>query len=100
MKIIEVIETKEMLRCEIIENYYVVYEKTETREYKMDNSLLVEKGSSIENTVSIFKGSSQSTLQKVQSYTVNCVDQSEIRDIILQEFPELFKTAKLTRQAV
>ncbi|MBY0096213.1 hypothetical protein [Mesobacillus maritimus] len=100
MKKIEVIETKEMLRCEIIENYYVVYEKTETREYRIDHSSLVDVGSSIENTVSIFKGGSQSTLQKVQTYTVNCVDQSEIRDVILQEYPNLFKTAKLARQAV
>jgi hypothetical protein len=100
MKKIEVIETKEMLRCEIIENYYVVYEKTETREYRMEDYSMVEKGSCIRNSVSIFKGSSHSTLQKVRSYTVNCVDQNELRDVILQEYPEIFKTVKLAKQAV
>ncbi|MGM0901173.1 MAG: hypothetical protein ACQEXB_08745 [Bacillota bacterium] len=101
MKKCEIIETEEMLRCEIIENYYVVYEKTESKEYRVEHGSFFEKGCSIEKTVTIYKGSSQSTLQKVYSYTVDFVDQSEIRDVILQDYPELFKTTdKLAKQAV
>ncbi|WP_404328257.1 hypothetical protein [Mesobacillus maritimus] len=100
MKKYEVIESEEMLRCEIIENYYVVYEKTESMEYRVEHDTFFEKGCSIEKTVTIYKGSSQSTLQKVHSYTVDFVDQSGIRDVILQDYPELFKGMNQTKKAV
>lgn len=100
MKKYEVIETEEMLRCELIENYHVVYEKTESKEYRVEHGSLVEMGSYIDKTVTIFKGSSHSTLQKVHSYSVNGIDLNKIRTVILQDYPELFKGLKQTKQAV
>jgi hypothetical protein len=101
MNIYEVIETEEMLRCEIIENYYVVYEKIEAKEYRTDhNNNLVEKGCSIEKTITIFKGSSYSTLQKVHSYPIDGLDLNKIRGVLLHDYPELFKGMKQTQKAV
>jgi len=100
MKKYEVIETKEMLRCEMIDNYFALYEKTECKEFGIVNNTVVEKGCSLEKTVTILKGNDESTLQIVKSYSVKAPDLSEIRDKIIQDYPELFKKVNLTKQAV
>lgn len=100
MKKYEVIKTKEMLRCEMVDNYFALYEETECKEFRLVNNTVVEKGCSLEKTVTILKGNDESSLQKVKSYSVKAPDLSEIRDKLIQDYPELFKKVKLTKQAV
>lgn len=101
MKISEVIVTKEMLRCELIDNYHVIYEETEIQEYtKSENNFLVEKTRSVERTITILKGNTQSTLQRVKTYRTECKNSRDIRNIIFTDFPELFKTSQISKQAV
>jgi hypothetical protein len=65
LRIYEVLDTKEMLRCEFIENYHVLYEKIELRDYEIKDDCLLEKGCTIQKYITIFKGSSFSSLQFV-----------------------------------
>lgn len=100
MIIYEVIETKEMLCGEISEDFHVIYEETENKEVIIENNLIVEKEGHVEKTLNIFKGDSHSTLQKVKAYPVRSMNEKDIREIVLKDFPELFKTAYLTGAAV
>jgi hypothetical protein len=95
LKIYEVIETKEMLRCELIENYYAVYEETEIQEFLHDNSHLIEKETLLEKSVTLFRGNSHSTLQKVKSYNILSYALEDIGKLIYKDFPEVFKPIEI-----
>jgi hypothetical protein len=95
LKIYEVIETKEMLRCELIENYYAVYEETEIKEFNLDNSILIEKDTLFEKSVTLFKGNSHSTLQKVKTYNVRSHALENIGKLIYKDYPEVFKPIQI-----
>lgn len=100
MKKYEVIKTEELLRCEMVDNYFALYEETECKEFGIVDNTVVEKGCSLEKTVTILKGNDESTLQLVKSYSVKTQDLSEIRDKLIEDYPDLFKKVNLTKQAV
>lgn len=64
MKVYEVIETQEMFRGEIIEDYYIIYEQTENKIYENRNNHLFQQERFLEETVNVFKGNPHSTLKK------------------------------------
>ncbi|WP_156183177.1 hypothetical protein [Mesobacillus campisalis] len=91
LKIYEVIHTKEMLRCELLEGYYAIYQETESREFELDNNVLIQKDILLEKTVTLFKGNAQSTLQKIKSYPVAAPEGRRMEEILFKDFPEIFK---------
>ncbi|UQX55960.1 hypothetical protein M5V91_10165 [Cytobacillus pseudoceanisediminis] len=64
MKVYEVIETQEMFRGEIIEDYYIIYEQTENKIFENRNNHLFQQERFLEETVNVFKGNPHSTLKK------------------------------------
>jgi hypothetical protein len=100
LRIYEVLDTKEMLRCEFIENYHVLYEKIELRDYEIKDDCLLEKGCTIQKYITIFKGSSFSSLMKIKAYPIQVVDIIEIRKMVANDFPELFKNVQFSPKAV
>ncbi|SEM21436.1 hypothetical protein SAMN05192533_101444 [Mesobacillus persicus] len=101
MKIFEVLVSKEMLRCELIESYHVIYEETEMTEFtNNEHDFLVEKKRFVERTLTILKGNTQSTLQRVKTYRTECKNARDIRTIIYNDYPEIFKTIQIAKQAV
>lgn len=93
MKVYEVIETKEMFRGEIIEDYCIYYEQTETKVFAAKDQFLFQKESFVVSTVNVYKGNAGSSLQKVKVYSIE--DIMDIRQTILNDFPHLFKKEKL-----
>lgn len=64
MKVYEVIDTQEMFRGEIIEDYYIIYEQTENKVFESRNNNLFQQERFLEETVNVFKGNPHSTLKK------------------------------------
>lgn len=89
MKVYEVIETKEMFCGEIMEDYYIIYEQTENKVFENKDNYLFQKESFVVRTINVYKGNSNSTLQKVKTYPIK--DIGNIRKIIVNDFPGLFK---------
>ncbi|MBT2641940.1 hypothetical protein J7I80_06870 [Bacillus sp. ISL-41] len=100
MKIYEVIQTKEVLCGEFIENYHVIYEEIESRDYEDKHNCLIEKSSIVQKYITIFRGNSCSTLQKIKAYSIEKLDIAKIRKIIANDYPELFKDVQFTCRAV
>lgn len=94
MKVYEVIETQEMFRGEIIDNYYVIYEQTENKVFENRNNHLFQQEKFLEKTVNIFKGNPHSTLKKVKAYPISHLAYGDIREAITNDFPDLFKNLK------
>lgn len=95
MKVYEVIETQEMFRGEIIEDYYIIYEQTENKIFGNRNNHLFQQERFLEETVNVFKGNPHSTLKKVKAYPIRHLAFGDIRETIRNDFPDLFK--KLNR---
>lgn len=91
MKVYEVIETMEMFRGEIIEDYYIIYEQTENKIFASKNNHLFQQEKFIEKTINIFKGNANSTLQKIKTYPIHRLAMREIHETIAKDFPGLFK---------
>ncbi|CAM3584993.1 hypothetical protein GCM10009865_30140 [Aeromicrobium ponti] len=89
MKVHEVIETKEMFCGEIMEDYYIIYEQIENMVFENKDNYLFQKESFVVRTINVYKGNSNSTLQKVKTYPIK--DVRNIRKIIVNDFPGLFK---------
>lgn len=100
LTIYEVIETKEMLAGEFLENYFVLYEEVENKDYEVSNNLYFEKSRIVKKYITIFKGSSYSSLQKIKSYPIEKMNTTEIRELISNDYPELFKNVQFSRKAV
>lgn len=100
MTIYEVIQTKEVLCGEFIENYHVIYEEIEHKDYEVKHNCLIEKSRIIQKYITIFRGNSYSTLQKIKGYSIEKVDIADIRELIANDYPELFKDVQFTRKAV
>ncbi len=91
MKVYEVVETMEMFRGEIIEDYYIIYEQTENKVFAKKNNHLFQQEKMVEKSIKIFKGNANSTLQKIKAYPVHRLAIGDIRETILKDFPGLFK---------
>lgn len=89
MKVYEVIETQEMFRAEIIENYYVIYEQTENKVFENRNNDLFQQERFLEETVNIFKGNPHSTLK---TYPIRHLAFGDIREAIRKDFPTSLRT--------
>jgi hypothetical protein len=100
LTIYEVIQTKEMLCGEFIENYHVIYEEIENKHYEVKHNCLIEKSRIVQKYITIFRGNSYSTLQKIKAYSIEKMDIAAIRELIANDFPELFKDGQFTRKAV
>lgn len=100
MTIYEVIQTKEVLFGEFIENYHVIYEEIESRDYEVKHNCLIEKSRIVQKYITIFRGNPYSTLQKIKAYSIEKMDIADIRKFIANDFPELFKDGQFTRKAV
>ena len=94
MKVYEVIETQEIFRGEIIENYYVIYEQTENKVFENRNNYMFQQERFLEETVNIFIGNPHSTLKKVKTYPIRHLAFGDIREAIRKDFPDLFKNLK------
>ncbi|MBX9976480.1 hypothetical protein H7K21_26290, partial [Cytobacillus firmus] len=51
MKVYEVIDTQEMFRGEIIEDYYIIYEQTENKVFESRNNNLFQQERFLDETV-------------------------------------------------
>lgn len=100
LKIYEVVYTKEMLRGELIENMYAVYEETECKIYKKEDGNLVEKNCRIQKHLTIFKGNSYSSLIRIKTYQIEDEKIKDLREMIMKDFPALFKDRLYSRRAV
>ncbi|MFC0562297.1 hypothetical protein [Halalkalibacter alkalisediminis] len=86
----ELIATKEIYAGEVVENYYVIYEETRSKDFVLKNNFFLEKSSFIEKVISIFKGDSFSTLQKIKAYPIENITIESMKEIIGKDLPELF----------
>lgn len=100
MKIYEVIYAKEMLRGELVENMYAVYEETECKVYKKEDGNLVEKKCTIQKHLTIFNGNSYSSLLRIKTYQIKDEGIKDLREMIMNDFPALFKDRLYSRRAV
>ncbi|MCM3584587.1 hypothetical protein M3182_02370 [Mesobacillus maritimus] len=99
MKRSETIVLKELLRCELIENYHVTYQEIEHQEFVLNADGIVRENFSVEKTVTIYRVEGYSTLQKINSYPAENLTMVDLLNILLREYPELFKKA-MTKKAV
>jgi len=100
MKVHEVIDTKEVLPGEFIDNFFVIYEEVENKQIDIMNNFFLEKNRFIQKSITLFKGSTYSTLQKIKAYPIDCMDERAIREAILKDYPSLFKKGEYTSKAV
>ena len=91
----ELILTKEIFTNEVAENYYVVYAETLNKDIVLNNNGFLEKSRFIEKEITIFKGDSFSSLQKVKAYPLEHRAIESMREIIVSDLPELFTRAEL-----
>lgn len=100
MRVHEVIDTKEVLPGEFIENFLVIYEEVENKQIDIRNNYFIVKDRFIQKSITLFRGSTYSTLQKIKAYPIDCMDERTIRETILKDYPSLFKEDQLTNKAV
>jgi hypothetical protein len=100
VKVHEVIDTKEMLPGEFIDHYFAIYEEIENKQFDVNNNHYYVKDHFVEKNITLFKGSSYSTLRKIKVYPVKSMDVRSIREMILKDFPSLFKKIQCTSKAV
>lgn len=70
MKVDEIVETKELLKGELKQDYLVVYQEVINKNVELVKDQMVETSKTVERTLNIFKGEVNSTLKKVQAYPV------------------------------
>lgn len=100
LRVHEVIDTKEMLPGEFIENYFVIYEEVENKQFDIRNNYFFVKDCFVQKNITLFKGNSYSTLQKIKAYPIDSMDERAIRETILKDFPSLFRNVQITRKAM
>jgi len=100
VKVLEVIDTKEMFPGEFIDNYFVIYEEIENKQFDVNNNYYFVKDHFVEKNITLFKGSSFSTLRKIKVYPIKSMDVRLIRETIFKDFPLLFKKIQCTSKAV
>ena len=100
VKVHEVIDTKEMLPGEFIDNYFAIYEEIENKQFDVSNNYYYVKNHFVEKNITLFEGSSHSTLRKIKVYPVKNMDVRAIRETILKDFPSLFKKIQCISKAV
>ncbi|MEH7886410.1 hypothetical protein V7654_19090 [Bacillus sp. JJ1609] len=100
VKVLEVIDTKEMLPGEFIDNYFVIYEEIENKQFDVNNNYYFVKDHFVEKNITLFKGSTYSTLRKIKVYPIKSMDVRLIRETIFKDFPSLFKKIQFTSKAV
>ena len=91
MKVDEIVETKELLKGEIKQDYLVVYQEVINKNVELVKDQMIETSKTIEKTLNIFKGEVNSTVQKVQAYQIEkecSVD--NILETIKQNHKEIF----------
>lgn len=100
MKVHEVIDTKEMLPGEFIDNYFVIYEEIVNKQFDINNDYFFVRDHFVEKNITLFKGCPYSTLRKIKVYPIESMDEIAIRETIFKDFSSLFKRIQCTSKAV
>lgn len=100
LKVHEVIDTKELLPGEFIENYFVIYEEVENKQFDIKNNYFFVTDCIVQKNITLFKGNSYSTLQKIKVYPIDRMDERAIRETIFKDFPLLFINVPFTSKAM
>lgn len=100
VKTYEVIEAKEVLCGEFIEDYYAIYEETLIKNFEMKFNYLNTKDCFIEKNITIYKASPYASIQRIKTYPIEKLNIEDVHNRILIDFPGLLNNAPVTSRAV